>query len=667
MKKRKESFWGLHFDFHAKPTDVSIGKALKEEEIREICRELKPDFIQIDCKGHPGYTSYPTSLGNAVPDMEKDTLALWRRVTKEEGVSLYMHYSGVYDVKYCDEHPNERALMADGRYHNGSTRLIGTYCDELLIPQLLELAEKYEVNGVWIDGDCWMALTDFSSETIVAFEKETEIDLEGKLPKNPNDKYYYEYKEFNRELFRRYLRRYVDAVHEKHPDFEICSNWAFSDHMPEKVRADVDFLSGDLNPMNSFNSARYAARALAQQNGYAWDLMSWNFRNIVGGKQGYCAKHPNQLKQEAASVISVGGAFQDYIPQNRDGSPRMWEIRNLKDVSKFVLERKDFCHRGKVVPQAALLLSTYDRARESEHLFSRTGYEKTMGMTALLCDVGQSLEIVCEHTLFEKINEYKMIVVPELYCGLEEKTIEALLGYAKNGGNLVLVGKNTCSIFSSAGAPYLCKEFSEFVANESKGTEDGHNNASTNKLKPYWFTIDGRCFGNLFSPCEIYAKNGKYNAYFCENPTEKAQPLSATVPFGEGTVTAIGFDIGSEYLNGTQFLQRDLMREIANSLYVPIVKVEKANGRLEVVSLEKDGRLMIQLVNAGGTHTDASVASDDYIPPILDITLSLSLKNEPEALILQPQGRELMFTKEADGSFRVDIDRVDIHSVVEVC
>ena len=60
---------------------------------------------------------------------------------------------------------------------------------------------------------------------------------------------------------------------------------------------------------------------------------------------------------------------------------------------------------------------------------------------------------------------------------------------------------------------------------------------------------------------------------------------------------------------------------------------------------------MIQLVNAGGTHTDASVASDDYIPPILDITLSLSLKNEPEALILQPQGRELMFTKEADGSF----------------
>ena len=65
MKKRKESFWGLHFDFHATPKDGIQGKNLKEEDIRKICHLLKPDFIQIDCKGHPGYTSYPSKLGNA--------------------------------------------------------------------------------------------------------------------------------------------------------------------------------------------------------------------------------------------------------------------------------------------------------------------------------------------------------------------------------------------------------------------------------------------------------------------------------------------------------------------------------------------------------------------------------------------------------------------------
>ena len=82
---------GLHFDFHAQPKYGTQGVNLREEDIREICRTVKPDFIQIDCKGHPGWTSYPSALGNAMPDFAQDTLALWRRVTREEDVALYMH------------------------------------------------------------------------------------------------------------------------------------------------------------------------------------------------------------------------------------------------------------------------------------------------------------------------------------------------------------------------------------------------------------------------------------------------------------------------------------------------------------------------------------------------------------------------------------------------
>ena len=163
MKKRKESFFGLHFDFHASPEKCpAMGLNLREEDIREICRTVKPDFIQIDCKGHPGWCSYPTKLGNAMPEFATDTLALWRRVTREENVALYMHYSGVYDTKYCSEHPEERSMLADGSYHPSYTRLGGKYADELMIPQLCELAEVYEVDGVWLDGECWSGVTDFS-------------------------------------------------------------------------------------------------------------------------------------------------------------------------------------------------------------------------------------------------------------------------------------------------------------------------------------------------------------------------------------------------------------------------------------------------------------------------------------------------------------------------
>ena len=666
MKKRKDSFWGLHLDFHAKPTDGIQGLTLEEENIREICRLLKPDFIQIDCKGHSGWTSYPSKLGNAMPEFAKDTLELWRRVTREENVALYMHYSGVFDRKYCVENPNEAVLSYDGTRSKEATRPNGAYVDDLLIPQFMELAGDYQVNGVWVDGECWMSCSDFSKETVAAFENETGITLNGNLPTSCDKPYYYEYRDYNRELFRRYLRHYVDAVHEKYPDFEICSNWAFSDHMPEEVSVNVDFLSGDLNPLNSFNSARYAARALAQQEGYVWDLMSWNFRSVVGGRAAYTTKHVNQMKQEAAAVIALGGAYQNYVPQNRDGSPKMWELRNLKELSSFVLERKDFCHRGTPVHQAALLLSTFDRNRESQHLYTRSGYERVMGLSSLLCDIGQSLEIVCEHTLKKNISEYKMIVVPETFYGLKEETVRSLLEYARRGGKLVLVGKKTCSIFADAGAPFTCNDYVENTTVSSAVQNDGHNNKSSDAYKPYSFTIDKSCFGSLFSPCEITAESSQYNAFFAEKPIDTPIPLSATMPYGDGQIAAIGFDIGIQYHTGTQYLHRELMKRIADSLYTPIAHVDAALGRLEIVVLNKDNKLMLQLVNGGGSHADSSSATDDYIPPVLDIKLTLDLPNTPKKLILQPENKELPFTVAEDGTVNVYIDRVDIHNIIEV-
>lgn len=664
MKRREDSFFGLHFDYHAKPEYGVQGGALTEDSIRKICRELKPDFIQIDCKGHPGWASYPSKIGNAMPEFEKDTLALWRRVTDEEGVGLYMHYSGVYDVKYCNEHPDARILNAYGNYENGATRLDSTYVDDILIPQLCELAEVYGVDGVWVDGDCWMACADYREESIAKFECETGIDLGGKAPKSHDDPYYNEFREYFRELFRRYLRHYVDTLHQKHPKLKIASNWAFSDHMPEKVCANVDFLSGDLNPSNSFNSARYAARALAQQE-TCWDLMSWNFRISVGTRKGYTPKHPIQIMQEAASVISVGGAYQNYVVQNRDGSPNEKELKKLAPVSEFVRLRRDFCFRGKQIHQAALLLSTYDRNREAHNLYSRSGFERTMGATALLCDIGQSLEIICEHTLEKYINEYKMIVVPELRFGLDKKTVQMLLDYAKNGGNLVLIGKTTCALFASSGAPFSTKNLEECLKNEVKETENGHLNQYTKDYKPYLFTLDETECGALYSPCEIQAENAKIIASVFERFSNDRAPVAARMSFGKGTVSAVGFDIGEQYLSGTQYMQRTLAHVVVSELYEPIVKIESTRGRLEVSALEVGGKLTVQLVNANGTHMDSTCATDDSLPPVLDTSLSILLDEAPKKLILQPYGKELDFEYK-NGRAYVKIDRIDIHDIIEV-
>ena len=670
MKTRRESFFGIHCDFHAKPSKCdTIGATLREEDIREICRTLKPDFIQIDCKGHPGWASYPSKIGNAMPNFVGDPLALWRKVTREEDVALYMHYSGVYDIKYCNEHPEECVINAKGEFDSGTTRTNGKYVDELLIPQLCELAEKYEVDGFWIDGECWRATTDFRPESLAAFEKATGIDLKGNVPATREDEYYQEYKEYHRELFREYLRHYVDTLHARFPNLQITSNWAFSDHMPEKVSANLDYLSGDFSSTNSVNSARYAGRALAQQEGYAWDLMSWNFRVRAADKATCVTKHDIQMYQEAASVLALGGAYQNYVMQNPDGSPQMHELRNLKNLSEFVRERKEFCFRGKIVHEAAILLSTHDRLREASRLYSRKGYNKIMGLTALMADSGLSFEVVGEHTLSGKCSDYKMIVIPELYEGLAPETIAELLDYARNGGKLVLVGKNTCNVFAKAGAPFTVVDWSDYYDIGKKaydnGGDDGHGGPGEAVFKSYYFSLDNEKFGTFFCPCEIQAENGTVVASLSEEMCGKNAPLTVTVPFDKGSVTAIGFDVGSQYIEASQYLHRTLIKTVADGLYTPILKIENALGILETVCLEKDGKLMLQLLNANGHHSCSRTITEDFISPVVDIKLSIELDAKPAKLILQPEGRELDFEYK-NGRAYVELDRLNIHSIIEV-
>ncbi len=35
--------------------------------IEDIIDRVRPDYLQIDCKGHPGLSSYPTKVGNRAP------------------------------------------------------------------------------------------------------------------------------------------------------------------------------------------------------------------------------------------------------------------------------------------------------------------------------------------------------------------------------------------------------------------------------------------------------------------------------------------------------------------------------------------------------------------------------------------------------------------------
>jgi len=110
----EEAFFGLHYDLHPSAADTELGRETTYEHIRAMLEKVNPDFVQYDCKGHPGYAGYPTEVGSPSPGIVNDALKIWREVTRDMGIPLSIHYSGVWDTRAIELHPEWARIRSDG-------------------------------------------------------------------------------------------------------------------------------------------------------------------------------------------------------------------------------------------------------------------------------------------------------------------------------------------------------------------------------------------------------------------------------------------------------------------------------------------------------------------------------------------------------------------------
>ncbi len=653
-KRREDCFFGLHFDFHAKPIEggeiIPVGGNTTKEMIYKIIETVNPDFIQIDCKGHPGWSSFPTKTGNAYPNIVNDQLKVWRVSTSDKAVALFMHYSGVCDDYQCEEHPEWAAKsLEDYRYAKwlpeGITSTFGPYVDEIVIPQLLELAGDYGVDGVWLDGECWGTQVDYNSSVMEIFNKQTGIDVSQNPPQKPGDENWQKYSDFCREQFRIYMRHYTVSVHNKYPDFQIASNWSFSSKMPEPVTVDVDFLSGDYLWADSVNSARYEGRCLAPQ-GKPWDLMAWGFRWRNGDRREHCPKHPEQLKQEAAVVLALGGGFQNYYPQKKDGSMHMWQVALMKEVAEFCRERQQFCHKAEFIPQVAILNSTYNRYHTSDYLFQCEGEDSALqGTVQLFCESSQSFEILSEHHLSGRMDKYPLIVIPETEL-LENGFKKELLNYVKSGGSLLLVGTSAYELF-------------KYELNISKDIVEGDYLLSEDDVT--WAYNKGKIVKSTYSETSM----GSISKLSDIDDGEKFA-AAEIITYDKGKIGFIFADIGDIYIKRKSHVHRDLIMKVVSNLYNPTAVVS-GSMYIDMTLMQKEDTVMINLVNSAGSHDDQDVYTIDEIPPVGPIVLMVKLDKKPKTVNLIPSHMKVESGwNDNEKLLTVKIPRIDIYEILVI-
>ncbi|HSH94812.1 MAG TPA: hypothetical protein VK968_11750, partial [Roseimicrobium sp.] len=626
------------------PEDERIGARTDAAMINRIIDAAHPDYIQIDGKGHRGLSSYPTRVGTPAPWITGNPLRIWRETTAKRGVSLYLHYSGVADEEAILRNPSWAAVTAKDIPDKTSTSVFGPYVDDLMIPQLKELAGSYGLDGVWVDGECWAVIPDYSANALRAFRESTGITNIPRMPEDPN---YREFMQFNREGFRKYLRHYVDVMHATYPNFEVASNWAFSDQMPERVSANVDFLSGDFAQMNSINWARFSTRCLARQ-GKPWDLMAWTFAGEPGNPA-WSLKSIPQLQREAAMVLSMGGGFQAYFRQQRDGSIFDWQIPLMKSLAEFCRDRQAVCHRAQAVPQIAVLYSQAGHYRTSPKLFSprSEGATGVRGTLQGLLENQQSVEVLGEHHLSGHLNDYPLVVVPE-WDYLEPAFRSELTNYVHGGGHLLLIGPKAANLFTNE---LGIRWTGAFTTNEIRFLHhQGWSAALKTGIRSVEVAPSVRVLGRMHP---------------VDDPNTPGEVAGIVVPFGKGSMAATFFNFGERYQRGRSAALRDYLGAITRELF-PTPLVQVTGSHLVDVSVNRqNGRLAINLVNTAGPHTDETVHTFDEIPAVGPLQVSVRSDSKPRKITQFPGGTSVRF-QYRDGVARFEVPRLAIHEIFVV-
>jgi hypothetical protein len=357
------------------------------------------------------------------------------------------------------------------------------------------------------------------------------------------------------------------------------------------------------------------------------------------------------LKQEAAEVIAMGGSYQIYYNQNRDGSLKPWTFEGAAQVGKFCREREKYTKNNISIPQVAVLHSTYNYENFGDELWYSFGFGdqymplEVYGTTVALLDKQYSVQVVMEHNLKGKMKEFPVIVVPAVNK-LAPDFKKELLAYANDGGMLILLGPNPVQLFAEETTTKITKRVPDF-------TNLGYKKRMGNLTGDYL---------EVSLPKDVLTLGTLHKESDLRLPSVPGASIQA---FGKGKIASIYFSLGSAYLKNRTLLDADFLGDIVHELIpVPAVKVE-GSPYVHINLAKKDGKTYLHMINTAGNHDNENVYETAGIPVLHDLKVSLFAEKMPAKLILLPEKTELKFTYQ-NNMVAFSIPSLDIYKIVEV-
>jgi hypothetical protein len=523
-----------------------------------------------------------------------------------------------------------------------------------MIPQLLELVDRYEVDGFWIDGDIWYAAPCYCDRCRAAFKEQTGIS---EPPKNAGEPHWAEWWNFTHDSFEQYVTRYCDAVHQHRPGVLVCSNWLQTFQSPGEPKVPTDFISGDNTSLWGVDNSRCQSRFISTR-GKPWNIMLW----VHYAKSGvplesldWTMKPAQMMQQEAALILALGGSIQTCEhPFNgiRDGRIVPWRMKRTGELAAFVKSRWALCEGTETIPQIVVLHSErHAYSSPAGGIFSIDA-APVEGAVFSLLECHRGVDILDEWAILPRLSQFPVVVVSEQER-MSNEMLTALKKYVQDGGKLLVCGTG---VFDRFGRDFLG------VQGEKIETHTYYvpANNCTVPVDTGWRLIET-------TTAQCLAKLGQ-NLF----PDQQLSPYPAATlnRVGRGAVAYIPCNIFRIFAAERNQPIRAFIQTVLHALTGDMDSDVAAPTCVDVVFRRKGSKRIVHLVNrSSGIPNLPNSGVIDEIPRVGPITVTMTMPRRPKNVSLAFEDAAIQWDYRSGQNSRqvkIEVPSIHIHAAVVV-
>ena len=158
--------YALFYDNHTMPTCPDVGHGFDVEHFVNRIHKCGVDYLTFHARCNLGMSYYDTNIGIKHPSLQYDLFGSIAELCNKKEIAITAYLNAGISSAEGLEHPEWNRVSLDGRIRaeNRIDPYVRTMCfnsgyHEHLVAMVIEIAEKYNISGFFLDCFGWPACT----------------------------------------------------------------------------------------------------------------------------------------------------------------------------------------------------------------------------------------------------------------------------------------------------------------------------------------------------------------------------------------------------------------------------------------------------------------------------------------------------------------------------